>query len=98
MRSVRSSPRTLWMSGQFENPVGILDQELQFYGVEGIVRAENVNIPDVQRPNLDSVSTRIISDHCRQQLESEVPSPWISRNFGIDRYLKTVEIITRYTE
>lgn len=98
MRSVRSSPRTLWMSGQFENPVGISDHELQFYGVEGIVNAENINITDVQRPNLDSVSIRIITDHCRQQLELEIPTSGISRNFGIDKYLKAVEIITRYTE
>ena len=95
IRTIRSSPRTLWFSGQFENPVGIANSELQYYGVEGLVTEDGYNILDVQRPNLDSVSTRIISDRCRHQLQLEIPQNWVSHNFGIDIYVKVVDIIKR---
>ena len=37
MRTTKTSPRRLWVSGQLNNPVGIelTDEELQFYGIEG---------------------------------------------------------------
>ena len=98
MRTVKSSPPTLWMAGQFENPVGMSDTDLQLYGVDGIVRAENENVPDDQRPIMDSLSTHIISDRCRQQLDSEVSSTWISTNFGMDVYLTVRDIISSHLD
>ena len=98
MRTVRSSPRRLWVAGQFENPVGVSDTDLEMYGVEGIVRTENENIQDGQRPVIDSLSARIISDRCRQHLESEISPSWESTNFGIDVYVKVRDIISRYLD
>ena len=30
----------------------------------------------------------VLSDDCKQQLHSEIPTTWTSSNFGIDVYLK----------
>ena len=74
------------------------DTDLQLYGVDHIVRAENENVQDDQRPIMDSLSTHIISDRCRQQLDSEVSSTWISTNFGMDVYLTVRDIISSHLD
>ena len=52
MRTVKSSC-TLWMAGQFENPVGMSDTDFKLFGVDGIVRAGKVqNLCDVLSSHL----------------------------------------------
>lgn len=78
------------MCGQIQNPVGIpLDRnDLQDYGVEGYV-----DHTDVDRPVFEPVSQMLTGD-CRVALTVDLRRN--NRNFGIDDYLKCLEIINRF--
>jgi len=45
MRTAKSSPLTLWISGQIQNPVGIVDEDdLHNYGIEGFTDSSLLHI------------------------------------------------------
>lgn len=93
IRTVKASPIQLWMSGQIQNPVGIpLDRnDLQDYGVEGYVDHTDVEYGD--RPVFEPVS-QMLTEDCRVALTVDLRRN--NRNFGIDDYLKCLEIINRF--
>ena len=93
IRTVKSTPLQLWMSGQIQNPVGIQipPTDLQNYGVEGHVDDTDVEYDD--RPIFEPVMLSI-SEHCRAALREEFMQT--NANFGIDDYNKCLEIINRY--
>ncbi|XP_052719456.1 uncharacterized protein LOC128191439 [Crassostrea angulata] len=93
IRTVKASPIQLWMSGQIQNPVGIpLDRnDLQDYGVEGYVDHTDVEYGD--RPVFEPVS-QMLTEDCRVALNVDLRRN--NRNFGIDDYLKCLEIINRF--
>ncbi|OWF55168.1 hypothetical protein KP79_PYT14540 [Mizuhopecten yessoensis] len=94
MRTAKSSPQTLWMSGQLQTPVGIneisTESELELYGVEGNTDAQNA-VDDNERPIVDSASKHL-SERCLQRLHMGI-STHTTTNFGQDTFLKAVEII-----
>ncbi|CAC5401343.1 unnamed protein product [Mytilus coruscus] len=91
MRTVKSSPLILWSSGQLQNPVGIQLSETQLleYGLEGHINLNNTEEGD--RPIFAPIS-HLINEQSRQALR-EVNRT--HENFGINDYLKCLEIITR---
>lgn len=91
LRTVKSSPMSLWTSGQLQHPTGILGSNLQDFGTEGYID-ENSNEEESGRPIFQPFDHRI-SDQCRLELSMEPPRHTI--NFGIDYYLKCLEIIER---
>ena len=90
MRTVKSSPIRLWVSGQFQNPIGIdiPSNELQFYGAEGVLHDDR---DEDTRPIFNAPVT--LSNHCSQILSSQIPSDWTSANYGIEVYLQALSII-----
>ena len=96
MRTTRSSPIRMWVSGQLQNPLGIelVGSTIEYYGVEGIVDISREGEGD-SRPILQSLSISL-TDQCKSQLASQVPSSWSSENYGVEHYLKAVEIIKQH--
>ena len=85
------------MAGQLQTPVGIeLESEtFSSYGVEGFINDEAEDRSQ-RRPMFQPLSVQL-SDNCMQQLQHEVPSTWTSSNFGIDMYLKGLDIVEQYS-
>lgn len=90
MRTVKSPPIRLWVSGQLQNPVGIelSSAELQSYGAEGVLDEERV---EDRRPIFEAPGA--LSEQCFEILRNQVPSNWTSSNYGIDVYLTVLDII-----
>jgi len=97
MRTTRSSPIRMWVSGQLQNPLGIelVGSAIQEYGVEGIIDDDREDESE-SRPILQSLSTSLTNE-CKRQLDSQVPSTWSSENYGVEHFLKAAEIIKCYT-
>ena len=97
VRTAISSPIRMWIAGQLQNPMGIeLENEASNdYGVEGFINDEGEE--DSQgRPMFQAPSFQL-SENFKQQLQTEIPSTWISSNFGIDMYLKGLDIVQQYS-
>ena len=92
----RSFPIRMWVSGQLQNPLGIelAGSTIEYYGVEGIVDISREGEGD-SRPILQSLSISL-TDQCKSQLASQVPSSWSSEHYGVEHYLKAVEIIKQH--
>lgn len=90
LRTVGSSPMRLWLSGQMQNPVGIEleEQEIQEYGIED-EETEDIAEDAYARPIYEAP----VNEDCIRKLQAEIPLPWTSNNFGIDVYLKGLDIV-----
>eukprot|EP00794_Sanderia_malayensis_P012464 gene12464-13752_t len=94
MRTIKTSPLKLWVSGQMQNPVGVEleDADLEYYGVEGIVEDETVPAnnnggrPIFAAPDL-------LSDELLDHLNMNVPRNLFSDNHGIVMYLRVLQEI-----
>ena len=97
IRTTRRSPVQMWVSGQITNPTGIdlTAESIPNYGVEGIINEDN---EEEQRnvPMQDPLSIPM-SDQCKQHLVNEIPANWISENYGVDYYIRAVNVIQHYT-
>ena len=82
----------MWTSGQLQNPVGIINSEinLQEYGLEGYIDLNNPE--EGERPIFQPIS-QLIDEHWQQTLNDELNRT--DENFGINDYIKCLEIITR---
>ncbi|KAK3609197.1 hypothetical protein CHS0354_003177 [Potamilus streckersoni] len=96
MRTVHSSPRTLWIAGQLQAPVGISISDLVHYGAEGIMDTSVEDTVADARPVFNCREYNL-SNQCRQHLETVIHATWISHNFGIDIYLKALDIIRTHS-
>ena len=96
MRTTRSSPLRLWIAGQLQNPVGIEQTatEIADYGVDGIIR--NDGDGDSRPIFAPPPPSYQMSAACFAELNAEVPSQWTSSNYGIELYVKAVNIIERH--
>ena len=98
MRTTKSSPLRLWVSGQLQNPAGLLEMPGQtipeLYGVEGIVDDASPDIDGMERPIFGSPAVpNIITEACKEELRRKISPMWSSSNFGIDVYLDALNII-----
>ena len=96
MRTTRTSPMRLWIAGQAQNPIGVVDlplDDLWEYGVEGHVDNDENNTEDV-RP-IFSPPLLILSENCMSELSSlEINS----NNFRVEQYASALQIIERHTQ
>ena len=92
IRTSRSSPIRMWVAGQLQNPVGVelTHEATNYYGVEGFI--DDGGGDGSGRPVFEALSFHL-SDNCRLRLNHEIPVGWTSTNFGIDFYMKAVQII-----
>ena len=92
VRTIHTSPRHLWMSGQLQNPVGINTdvEDLTNYGVEGVV--QDVQDNEDTRPVMDPPPFSLDQD-CIIRLQQCIPKQWQSDCYGIDLYNHALRII-----
>ena len=62
--------------------------------MEGIVNEDVEDQSNV--PMLDPLNVTICGQ-CKHHLANEIPGDWVSENFGVDYYLRAVNIIDHYT-
>lgn len=96
MHTTKSSPIRMWVSGQLQNPLGIelVGSAIDNYGVEGII--DNASEDEFERrPILKSLSSTL-TEECVRRLAGEVPSTWLSDNYGVEYHMKAVDIIRHY--
>ena len=86
LRTVRTSPLRLFMSGMMNNPVAS-------NGTDDSTNDEQAT-PEMtnDRPILDSINMEP-EPEIRRLLAQYCPQSWTSDNFGIDIYLKAVELL-----
>ena len=90
MRTTRSSPKSLWIAGQAQNPTG-LDQsiaEWPNFGVEGNADFEEDERPIFSPPVLE------LSENCRSELASIVSH---ENDYRVEHHMLALEIIQRNT-
>ena len=97
IRTVRSSPQTLWISGQLQSPIGfdLSPAYLNDDGTEDIDDDQTVEIGE--RPIFAPLE-QVISDNCMEMLQTRIASPRFGVNNGIDDYLTCVNIIDRHNQ
>lgn len=95
MRTTRSSPLRMWVAGQLQNPTGIelTPDEIDNYGVDGNI---DENIEGNERPIFHPLSF-LVPEACQHILNNEAPATWTSTNFGIDIYLRALDIIQNFS-
>lgn len=96
LRTARSSPLRLFMAGSINCPVDtpLTDSETELYGVEGNIQLD-VNHTNDQRPSLSPLVLDFGAD-CETELLQNCPSDWHSDNYGINIYMKAVDILQRH--
>ena len=94
MRTTKTSPLKLWVSSQMNNEVAIdMDaSEFEFYGVQGV--ADEGPSEQNSRPIFSLQQT--LSEELIAELDNSIPLESLADNFGIDRYLKALEIVSQF--
>lgn len=94
MRTTRSSPSQLWLTGQMNNPVGFDTTpvtDFDTFGAEGF-QDGNEEQPEGERPVFLPLLAGLPED-CQTELNSRT---WSTSNHGIDDYIEALDIIRRY--
>eukprot|EP00112_Aurelia_sp_Birch-Aquarium-sp1_P022602 Seg6421.1 transcript_id=Seg6421.1/GoldUCD/mRNA.D3Y31 product="hypothetical protein" protein_id=Seg6421.1/GoldUCD/D3Y31 len=96
MRTIKTSPLRLWISGQMQNPSGIQmsHEELEFYGTEGIIEDDSNEPHEGGRPIF--YAPDVLSDELLQHLHASVPQNLLNHNHGIDMYQTALEEIKHF--
>lgn len=96
IRTARSSPLRLFLSGSLNCPVEVPETEEEFYGVEGEVNLETDQAPQTDgRPMLGPLAVDL-REACEEELQRSCPTDWDSENYGIDVFREAVGIIHRH--
>lgn len=98
IRTARSSPLKLFLSGSINCPVDIPIDDIgeELYGVEGDIDITvNEAIQSTERPILGPLGLHV-TEPAAEELQINCPTDWISENFGIDIYQKAVRILERH--
>lgn len=93
MRTTKTTPWKLWLSGQMNNPVGIdlSTEDMRFYGVEGDVEEnENLNVPR-QRPIFSA--PEILPQNVIELINDTGNSDIYEDSTGINCYLNVLHIV-----
>ena len=83
IRTTKTSPLRLWISGQLQNPFGadIPSEYLELYGVERNVKDHCI---EDERPTFVSPTDGILDEQIIESLHAEIPLNDFPTNFGID--------------
>ena len=97
IRTVRSSPVRLWVSGQINCPLEIelTGQEQYFYDREGVISEAAV---DKTRPIYSSTTSDIINGDLLERLRFEKPFNSLPINYGIGKFMEVVSLIEQRYE
>ena len=96
IRTARSSPLRLFLSGSLNCPVEVPETEQEFYGVEGEINFETGPAPQTDgRPMLEPLALDL-REACEEELQRNCPRDWNSENYGIDVFQEAVGIIQRH--
>lgn len=98
IRTARSSPLKLFLSGSINCPVDIPIDDIaeELYGVEGNIDiTANETIQSTERPVLGPLSLHV-TETAAEELQMNCPTDWNSENFGIDIYQRAVGILERH--
>ena len=92
MRTIKTSPLKLWVSGQMQNPLGVelSSNELEHYGSEGYTDQDEVN--QSGRPIFSA--PEFLTDDLLNKLNASVPAELFFENYGIEMFIQVVEILT----
>ena len=94
MRTTRTSPLKLFISGQYQNPIGSeVCIDFENYGSEGFINEVRSREED-SRPIFETPNE--LNQECRVKLEQAISNNWTSNNYGIDVYLVALSIIEQY--
>ena len=94
LRTTKSSPLALWVAGQLQNPVGEIPEcDLRYYGVEGFEDSSLVSDGN-SRPVFSPISAALWQRY-GDLLRIGVPFPNITKNHGIDDFIKCLNIISQ---
>ncbi|CAC5407179.1 unnamed protein product [Mytilus coruscus] len=88
VRTVRSSPLRLWTSSQIQNPIGINEENIADYGVEGFIE-ENI-YPENERPIFEPLP-QVINQRSRELLNTAIIRN--DSSFGIESYINCLRIL-----
>eukprot|EP00794_Sanderia_malayensis_P001890 gene1890-2144_t len=96
MRSTKTSPLRLWISGQMQNPAGIQisNEELEYYGAEGNIEDDLNEQDEGGRPIF--FAPDVLSDELLQRLNASVPQYFWDHNHGIEMYQIALEEIKQF--
>ena len=96
MRTIKTSPKKLWISGQMNNPVGIefSQEELQFYGVQGPLNDTDKNTQG-NRPIFSP--PLVIGGELRCCLDNEIDNHLFEKDHGISMFLSVRDKVIRLT-
>ena len=95
MRTIKTSPIRLWVSGQVNStPDDDLEPEqLMHDGVEGVVGGDDHEIADNDCPIFCSSAEEVLADGVLSALQREEPFQSHPENFGIGNFIKAKTII-----
>ena len=96
MRTTRTSPLRLWVSGQMQNPCGVelSDADLTYYGVDGDVANEEAYVEEGGRPIF--LAPILQHEGMIQHLQRNVP--FDHENHGISMFLRVVQEIEHFLQ
>ena len=92
MRTTRSTPAQLWLTGQVNNPVGLEAIPTPIEDPDGELDEGNEEQSDGDRPVVLPLLSGLPEDCCTE-LNSQT---WTKSNHGIDDYVKALDIIRRH--
>ena len=94
MRTTKSSPLKMWVSGQMNNQVGIefSEDELMYYGVEGQVDRDD---DESVRPIFSA--PEILTEEMIETLNANLATCVMDDNVGIEAFTKTLELVAVLT-
>ena len=92
MRTARSTPAQLWLTGQVSNPVGFEATLAPVEDPDGDLDEGNEEQLDGNRPVFLPLLSRLV-EACHNELNAQT---WTSTNHGIDDFIKALDIIRRH--
>ena len=95
MRTTKTSPLKLWIAGQTNNPIGLNIIDVDSYGVEGIIDTDD-DIFEGGRPIF--TAPNLLNENIITILEHNLNSENNEDANGIEKYLKTLDIVNAYMQ
>lgn len=95
MRTTKTSPLKLWISGQMNNPVGIniSEEDLKLYGIEGDIGDVESTEGVSARPIFSA--PRVLNSNVSDTLNNNVNPESYRDVTGIDLFINVLEIVTK---
>lgn len=90
IRTVKSSPINLGMSGKLQNSVRLYDNDLEMHGIKGSLESSKNLVPEDTRPAILSVLSNVVSDRCLAELNKQIQDTSICIGLMLTEELKCI--------